>query len=58
MHQMEQKLKSYLILMTVYIGIPLNLLEKNCGYFREEIPCEILGVYTLVRVNQNFSDEG
>ena len=27
-------------------------------YFRENIPCELLGIYKLVFVNNNFSDEG
>ena len=28
-----------------------------CGYSRKDIPCEILGICTLVHANQNFSDE-
>ena len=31
----RKTLLSYLMLMTVYIGILIKLLEKNCGYFRE-----------------------
>ena len=27
-----------------------------CGYFRKEIPCELLRVFTLVHFNNNFSD--
>ena len=29
-----------------------------CGYFREDIPCELLGIFTLVHVNKTFSNEG
>ena len=46
-----------LILMIVSIGILLKLLEKNCWKFRKEIPCENLGICTLVPVNLNLSDE-
>ena len=49
---------SYLMLMTVYIGILLKLLKMVCGYSREYIPCELLGKGTLVHVNQSLSDEG
>ena len=30
-----KKMFSYLMLMTVYIGIVLNILEKNCGCYRK-----------------------
>ena len=40
------------------IGIILKLLEIVCRKFREEIPCKLLGICTLVHVNQNLSDEG
>ena len=29
-----------------------------CWYFREKIPCEILGICKLVCFNKNVSDEG
>ena len=29
-----------------------------CGYFRKDIPSELLGICTLVHANKNFSDEG
>ena len=28
-----------------------------CGYFRKDVPCELLGIFTLVYVNKNVSDE-
>ena len=28
-----------------------------CGYLREDIPYELLGICALVHVNDNFSDE-
>ena len=55
---MEQKLLFYLVLMTLYMGIHLKLLEKQFGYFSKYIPCEILRIYTLVYVNNSFSYEG
>ena len=55
---MEQKLLFYLMLMTVSIGIHMNILEMICGDSRIDIPCEILGICTLVYVNQYFTDEG
>ena len=54
MHQMDQKLLSYLMFMTVSIGIQMKMV---CGYFRKDILCELLGIFTLVHVNKNFSDE-
>ena len=44
----------YLMLMIVSICIVMKLLENFCGYFREDIPCELLGICTLVHVNRNF----
>ena len=41
--------------LLVYFWISWKMV---CGYFREEIPCELLGVCTLVHVNHTFSDEG
>ena len=29
-----------------------------CGYLSQDIPCELLGIFTLVHVNKTFSDEG
>ena len=29
-----------------------------CSYFRKEIPCELLEIYTLVHVKKNFLIEG
>ena len=58
MYHTEHKLLSYLMLMTVSIGIHLGILEIVCGYFRKYIPCDLLGICTLVHVNQNFSDKG
>ena len=28
-----------------------------CGYFRKEITCELIGICTLVHVNQSLLDE-
>ena len=58
MHNMEQRLLFYLMLMILSIGIHLKLLEMVCQKSRKEVPCEPLGVCTLVHFNQNFSDEG
>ena len=58
MHHMDQIFVSYILLMTVSIGILLKLLKMVCGYFRKNIPCELIGICTLVHVNHNFSDEG
>ena len=47
------------MLMTVHIGILLKTLEHGFWIIQEkEIPCDILGMFTLVPVNKNFSDEG
>ena len=55
---MDQKLLYYLILMTVSIGTHMKLLENGFqGYFRKEIPCELIGICTLNYVNKNLSDE-
>ena len=51
------KIVVYLILMTVYIGIHMKLLENILWIIWKDIPCEIIGIYTLVHVNQNLSDE-
>ena len=56
MHKMEKNI--YLMLIIVSIGIVMKLLEIVCGYFREDIPCELLGICTLVNVNMSFSNEG
>ena len=29
----------------------------DCGNYREEITCEIIGIRALVYVNQDFTDE-
>ena len=46
------------MLMIVSIGINLKLFEKKIGHSRKEIPCEITGIFTLLYVNQYFTDEG
>ena len=47
-----------IMLMIVSIGIQMKILEMVCWYFGKDIPCEILGIFTLVHVNKNFSIEG
>ena len=58
MNYMEQTWLFYFMLMTVSIGVYLNLLEKNCGHSRKEILCEIPGICTLVHVNKDLPDKG
>ena len=48
----------YLMLMIVSIGIQMKILEMVCCYLGKEIPCELLGICTLVHVNKDFSIEG
>ena len=57
MHQMKKNV-IYFRLMTISIGIILKLLENVCGLSRKDIPCKLLRIFTLVHVNNNFSDEG
>ena len=55
---MEQKLLFYNMLMIVSIGIFMKLLEMVFGHSRKDFPYELLGICTLVHVNNNFPDEG
>ena len=57
MHHMEQRLLFYPMLIDIYICIHLNLLEKKCGHSRKDISCELPGIFTLVYVHQDFTDE-
>ena len=56
MHNIEQRLLFYPMLITVSIGIHLKLMGKKIECSRKDISCEIHGMCTLVQVNKNFSD--
>ena len=58
MHQIEQNMLFYLMLMIVCLDIILKLSEKVCGHSRKDIPCEITGICTLVHINNNLPDKG
>ena len=56
MHQMEQKLLFYLMLMIVSIGIHMNLLVNGFEHSRKYITFELPGICTLFYVDQYFID--
>ena len=57
MHHMDKNICIILcwwLCLLVYKWIYWKMI---CGYFREDISCELLGICTLVNVNKDFSDE-
>ena len=58
MHQMDQFFELYYVDDCVYWYTSEALGKLFVDTLGEKIPCEILGICTLVHVNQNFSDEG
>ena len=55
---MEQNLSCYLMLIILCIGIHLKQLGNEFVETKRKIsPCELLGICTLVYVNQDLTDE-